>query len=1572
MIMKPSKSASILAFSLLGLGVVQAQSGGEPGSQVEAVLFGSGAQSATFTYSNGRVDLVTNQISVTLRLHPYSPQPESNLYLSTLADFNGIVSIHSTATAIEGGSSDTQDFRNDATFTNYVAFSTQTEFFKADGTVASLTLSLLDPNTISPRQLEPYRLFYDGTNGVLTVWIRLPSPFIYSPYPSNDEAWQIPCSATVTGQGSTLKGFIEDALSGQPLPGATAVVGSRVFTSDIDGSFLVPLTTPGPLSIQITDPGYGLYQATKILPPFSAVEQTFELSRALAINGRVLDAKSGQVLGGVKVSLAGQNTTTLGDGTFRFADVSLADGSLLVGSLPGYATASLAVTPPAGASVFTVPDLLLQPNSATNQPVVTSFNATFEPVFISGLPITDVFTASIDWNGGEPGTVEFDANGQPVKILASTGPTYTVALDSTPFNPSLIVGENMLSVVAKNSQGIASAPASMLVYDVPYPSMLALVFPAGSFHLGSLAISADATWPDPPFNTTPLDLRPFGTFGLDFQVNPHFEYDVGDREWGLEVRAQVLKLELGAAKIDGKVTLTGTGYVSPVGGFTDSELAVGFLLGGGPFKIGEFGMLDLLGPGISGLLSREPVVDDLVKEISIEVYVEPEIGGDLKLDFPDFQFKDATLEGSIAVDAEYEPDLGGVAKLKAYVGGKPSLTLQIPSEPPGGFLRSAEFEAYAGLEVDVWIFRFNGKYVFLRLSYPSGAQGLEMLPRAAGYWMAVRNPDPGLPRIVARPNLVGGREAFVANENPSDIKETRLGVESGLQGFRAMGKRLAKRTPFGKSGSGVQPLGLGPGGGSLAQADLTLVTNTFPNNDPSLASLGQELMLLYVADNGSSNNLDFTDIKWTRFDGTNWSTPLTIQTNTQAEFEPQVKYDGNGNAIAVWDRVNDPNFDQTNLTAMSADMEIVWSEWNRASGAWSTPVALTANNYLDHAPLLCGSLSDGSLLLTWTANTSNLLIDTNGAGSQVLWSRWDPVSQTWSTPQILVTNLTYRLSQSLSGAGKLAVYTWSQDMVGTLTNTADDQVFYCTWSNGMWSAPAAFTANASGNRNARVAVSPSGDVYWMWQQGSNLVISTNFSSTQTLVRADSQTAGFSDFAMTLGPANHLLLLWQDMTTNGCHAHYSVYDPVSATWSQNELLRDDPPLERSFAPVWDNAGNLTVAYDVVNISNTNLTVTLTNGEVLTITNVPQPGDVDIVATKRALVKDLALLPGDFTVSGTSYLPGDLVTLAVNVRNLGDLAMSNVAVSFYDGDPNAGGVLITNVALTGWLPAGATNGAATVQWVLPPSATNYVLYAVVDEANASAEFNPANNTQSLRVGGTDLAVSLVSYDALTNGSVRVIAQVQNLGTPTATNSTLAIRRLGQTGAPLASAPVPALAPGQLAQVPLDMPAGTQPVGEAQYRLFADDDHVVPDVNTNNNVRTISVVLWVDSDGDGIPDSWMLEYFGHPTGLASDNSLAGDDADGTGMSNLGKFLAGLNPTNPASVFQINSLNPAGTNLVIDWQSGGGRSYVIQAAGSVTGPYTNSSSSIYLPGSGDVRTNSVVAEPIQSPLFYRIKLGP
>jgi len=85
-------------------------------------------------------------------------------------------------------------------------------------------------------------------------------------------------------------------------------------------------------------------------------------------------------------------------------------------------------------------------------------------------------------------------------------------------------------------------------------------------------------------------------------------------------------------------------------------------------------------------------------------------------------------------------------------------------------------------------------------------------------------------------------------------------------------------------------------------------------------------------------------------------------------------------------------------------------------------------------------------------------------------------------------------------------------------------------------------------------------------------------------------------------------------------------------------------------------------------------------------------------------------------------------------------------------------------------------------------------------------------------------------------------------------------------------------------------------------------------------------IDSDGDGIPDWWMMKYFGHPTGQAYDNSLASDDADGSGESNLQDYLAGTDPTDPNSVFRILASVPASNSMTLTWFAVPGKDYQVQ----------------------------------------------
>ena len=109
--------------------------------------------------------------------------------------------------------------------------------------------------------------------------------------------------------------------------------------------------------------------------------------------------------------------------------------------------------------------------------------------------------------------------------------------------------------------------------------------------------------------------------------------------------------------------------------------------------------------------------------------------------------------------------------------------------------------------------------------------------------------------------------------------------------------------------------------------------------------------------------------------------------------------------------------------------------------------------------------------------------------------------------------------------------------------------------------------------------------------------------------------------------------------------------------------------------------------------------------------------------------------------------------------------------------------------------------------------------------------------------------------------------------------------------------------------------------------------------------------DTVGDGILDCWRQQYFGGDGTSTNAASCRTCDADGTGQNNLFKYVAGLNPTNPASIFvlKIASVNgqPSQKNLIYN-PVASGRSYTPQfvtnlpnaawtTLSSISGPVTN-----------------------------------
>lgn len=82
--------------------------------------------------------------------------------------------------------------------------------------------------------------------------------------------------------------------------------------------------------------------------------------------------------------------------------------------------------------------------------------------------------------------------------------------------------------------------------------------------------------------------------------------------------------------------------------------------------------------------------------------------------------------------------------------------------------------------------------------------------------------------------------------------------------------------------------------------------------------------------------------------------------------------------------------------------------------------------------------------------------------------------------------------------------------------------------------------------------------------------------------------------------------------------------------------------------------------------------------------------------------------------------------------------------------------------------------------------------------------------------------------------------------------------------------------------------------------------------------------DSDGDGMPDDFEMDHFGHRT-----KPEAGDDADGDGLTNLQEMMCGTDPMDPGSLLRIVDIKTgAGGRIILHWDSVAGHSYRVYRA--------------------------------------------
>ena len=129
-----------------------------------------------------------------------------------------------------------------------------------------------------------------------------------------------------------------------------------------------------------------------------------------------------------------------------------------------------------------------------------------------------------------------------------------------------------------------------------------------------------------------------------------------------------------------------------------------------------------------------------------------------------------------------------------------------------------------------------------------------------------------------------------------------------------------------------------------------------------------------------------------------------------------------------------------------------------------------------------------------------------------------------------------------------------------------------------------------------------------------------------------------------------------------------------------------------------------------------------------------------------------------------------------------------------------------------------------------------------------------------------------------------------------------------------------------------------------------------------RTVTPVFSVNRTQQGVPETWLAQF----SITSNFDAAASADADGDGVLTWQEYVAGTNPTNPASVFRVMPRASAQRQCLLQWQSSSGRVYSVEQSGALVSGFSLLDSNIYATPPLNSYTGAL---PETGPVFYRIR---
>jgi len=1113
-----------------------------------------------------------------------------------------------------------------------------------------------------------------------------------------------------------------------------------------------------------------------------------------SFTGVLYDYATGKPITGATISIAGGlSVQTDQNGKFTFA--SLPVGEVMVtAAKAGYTftttTTSINQSSTSSRSFSTIQRAPLSP-FGPSQIEGTLFNASSHCYFLNGVPCSETVTVTLDWGSHTPSQVRW---------ILPNGQTPTDAVSGNIISRKFDMGNSglgRLSVVAIDASSIESSRkyANFEVIPPPpgIPASVLSRAPTGNL-LTYTSTPYVVNFFEVGLGGIPDDIPVFGGKNFSYNLIGPISPKVNSMGDGIATAQIASKWEpISVAGIEAETEVSGSLYwVYTDGGWhpgglisfsADAELTYTY-----QFMIGYVPVFGTVDHTFNGRGLFELTDWDLDGNPTLSLVKTPIPPGPLLWCWPSdwpLWMPNIIAGVELASGAGFADILGA----EWYLGGTALMWMQFPEEPHLDKLCII-------VDYGVRVVALTYEYVFYSNSYDWCFDGGDR-SRAAMSPLSLTPADISKFRIMGC-NYFGSNYAIWAPALPQQERMATLEGEEQIP---------------------PEP-----------NEEQLLQFNVFGYSQPSISADGNNLLLAWVYDDpnrdpGDPNSVNRMEVVFSRRTDGNWTEPRPIDDDGTSDFSPMIVALADGNALCVWENANQHLPNDTNLTEMAAAIDIKAAHYDSVSGTWSAQ-NLTSNNHLDRTPRIAAA-DNGTAVAVWIYNEKDdiLGLDPN-ALSEIRYTFWN--GSTWTEPNTIASGIGLILKTALAYDGNEAVYVYSLDTDCNWATDTDQELYAMTYNGSSWSQPYRITDDNSLDANPQV-IYDQNDIFLVWYRDANIVSCRNLdvNNVQQILSTVGSSAAM-DFRLAKSPAGQMSLFWADTSAEGVDIFTVTYDPALSIWSKSYQLTTDRYMERSLSATYAGAGELAIAYNKVEIIYHNGLA-----EVIEHNSIPEPNRVDLYVLRHTIRGDLAIDSGDISLSVPNPTPGSTVNINAVIHNAGDVAEVNVPVAFYNGDPNANGVLIGSQTIPGPIPAGDTT-AASVSWLVPEVNEPQQIYVVIDPNLEIQDAHRNNNVASIQVMAADLTVAHIISERIGPKIRAITARIANTGSLPAENIAVTIHRDSATGPEIANLNINKLEPNSFYDVWHLWTIAAEDFNDIEIELYVtvDEPNSIRESNENNN--------------------------------------------------------------------------------------------------------------------------------------------